>query len=143
MPKPRGLGFWMRVYVYSDHAGDSLTCRSRTGFCVFLNMAPIYWCSKKQASCETSTFGSEFLAMKHAMEYVSGLHYKLCMFGIPCDEPTYVYGDNKSVLANTSVPSLMLKKKSNSLAYHLCRKVVRKMNGVLHISIRIVTQLFF
>ena len=31
-------------------------------------------------------------------------------------------GDNKSVLSNISVPTSMLKKKSNSIAYHFVRK---------------------
>jgi hypothetical protein len=44
------------------------------------------------------------------------------MMGIPCDEPTYVYGDNQSVLANTMVPESQLKKKSNSIAYHFVRE---------------------
>ena len=67
MPKPmhRGRRFVMRAYVDSDHVGDSVTRRSCTGFCVFLNEAPIYWMSKKQTCCETSTFGSEFIAMTH------------------------------------------------------------------------------
>ena len=42
MPKPRGKGMDMRVYVDSDHAGDTVTLRSRTGFFIFLNGAPIY-----------------------------------------------------------------------------------------------------
>ncbi|KAL7548388.1 hypothetical protein ACHAWF_011678, partial [Thalassiosira exigua] len=87
MPEPLGRGFKMRVFVDSDHAGESLTRRSRTGFIVFLNNAPIYWLSKKQTSCETSTFGSEFNAMKQATEYARGLRYKLRMMGIPCNEP--------------------------------------------------------
>jgi hypothetical protein len=121
MPEPRGLGFKMVVNVDSDHAGESLTRRSRTGFAVFLNKAPIYWLSKKQLSCETSTFGSEFTAMKQAVEYVRGLRYKLRMLGIPCEEPAYVFGDNQSVLANTTAPHSQLKKKSNSIAYHFVR----------------------
>ncbi len=41
-PSPRGIGFTMRAFVDSDHAGDSrITRRSRTGFMVFLNKAPI------------------------------------------------------------------------------------------------------
>ena len=63
-PKPRGIGFTMRAFVDSDHAGDSVTSRSRTGFVIFLNSSPIYWYSKKQTSVETSTFGSEFIAIK-------------------------------------------------------------------------------
>ena len=102
MPTPLGKTMRMHVYVDSDHAGDSLTRRSRTGFVVFLNSAPIFWFSKRQTSCETSTFGSEFIAMKTACDYVRGLRYKLRMMGIRVDEPTYIYGDNQSVLANTS-----------------------------------------
>ena len=47
MPEPRGVEFTMRAFVDSDHAGDVSTSRSRTGFIIFLNSAPIYWFSKK------------------------------------------------------------------------------------------------
>ena len=50
------------------------------------------------------------------------LRYKLRMFGIPCEEPTFIYGDNQSVLANTMAPDSQLKKKSNSVAYHFVRE---------------------
>jgi len=122
MPKPCGPSMTMRVYLDADHAGDLLTRRSRTGFIVFLNGAPIYWTSKKQKSCETSTFGSEFVAMKQATEYIRGLRYKLRMRGITVDEPAYVFGDNQSVLANTTAPGSTLKKKSNAIAYHFVRE---------------------
>jgi hypothetical protein len=70
---PRGQGFTIRVYVGSNHAGDTVTRRSRTGFLVYLNCALIHWMSKKQTLFETSSFGSEFMAMKAATEYVWGL----------------------------------------------------------------------
>ena len=60
--------------------------------------------------------------MKQCTEYVRGLRYKLRMMGIPCGEPTYVSGDNQSVLANTTVPESTLKKKSQSIAYHFVRE---------------------
>ena len=63
-PETRGIAFTMRAFVNSDHAGDIITRQSWTGFLIFLNNAPIYWFSKKQGSCETSSFGSEFIAMK-------------------------------------------------------------------------------
>jgi hypothetical protein len=122
MPTPLGKSMTMRVYVDSDLAGCQLTRRSRTGFVVLLNNAPIYWFSKKQGSCETSTFGSEFCAMKQATEYVRGLRFKLRMMGIRVDEPAFVFGDNQSVLANTSNPASTLKKKSNAIAYHFVRE---------------------
>ena len=126
MPQPRGQGFTMSAYVDSDHAGDTMTRRSRTGFLVFLNCALIFWTSKKQTAIETSSFGSEFTAMKHCTEYVRGLRYKLRMMGISCSEPCFILGDNQSVLANTSVPHSVLKKKSNSIAYHFVREGVAR-----------------
>jgi hypothetical protein len=60
MPEPRGQGFVINVKVDADHASDTVTRRSRTGFFVYLNCAPVYWLSKKQTSCESSSFGSEF-----------------------------------------------------------------------------------
>ena len=122
MPEPKGVGFTMRAFVDSDHAGDISTRRSRTGFIIFLNSAPIYWFSKKQTCVETSSFGSEFIAMKQCCEYIRGLRYKLRMMGIPVDLPTYIFGDNQSVLANTSKPHSTLKKKSSSIAYHFVRE---------------------
>ena len=72
IPKPRGKGMDMRVYVDSDHTWDTVARRSSTGLMIFLNGAPIYWNSKNQTSCETSSFGSEFCAVKQAIEYVKG-----------------------------------------------------------------------
>ena len=68
MPEPRGQGFVIRAYVDADHASDSVTRQSRSGFIVYLNMAPVYWTSKKQTGVETSSFGSEFIAMKQCTE---------------------------------------------------------------------------
>ena len=60
--------------------------------------------------------------MKQCTEYIRGLRYKLRMMGIPVVETTFVYGDNKSVLCNTSIPDSTLKKKSQSIAYHFVRE---------------------
>ena len=68
--------------------------RSRTGFIVLLNNAPIYWFLKKQSGVETSSFGSEFIAMKTACEHVRGQRYKLRMMGITDTHPNFIYGDN-------------------------------------------------
>ena len=108
----------MIAFVDSDHAGDHITCRSRTRFLIKLKNSPIYWLSKKQSGIETSSFGSEFMALKHCCEYVRGLRYKLRMMEIQVDDPTYIFGDNKAVLVSLLVPVSVLKKKSNSIAYH-------------------------
>ena len=119
-----GKEFIIRAFVDADFAGDSLTRRSRTGFVVYLNGAPIFWFSKKQSSLETSSFGSEFVAMRQCCEYLRGLRYKLRMMGIPVQNPCFIYGDNQSVLWNTSVPDSMIKKKTASVSYHFVREGV-------------------
>jgi len=64
--------------------------------------------------------------MKSCCEYVRGLRYKLRMMGIPVEGPTYIFGDNQSVLSNTSKPHSSLKKKSSSIAFHFTREGVAK-----------------
>ena len=117
-PESRGAGFVMRLYVNADHACDCVTRRSRTGFLVYVQNTLVYTFSKKQPGVETSLFGSEFMTMKVATEYVHGLQYKLRMMGISIRGPCYVYGDNKAVLRNSALPDSQLKKKSNSIAFH-------------------------
>jgi hypothetical protein len=121
-PEARGLGFTIWSKVDSDHASDTVTRHSRTGFLVWINCALVYWMSKKQTSVESSSFGSEFIAMKQCCEYIRGLRYKLRMMGIPCEGPAYISGDNQSVLANTTIPDSVIKKKSQSIAYHFVRE---------------------
>ena len=123
-PEERGKGFVMRIYVDSDHAGTETTRRSRTGFLCLLNNAPIYWTSKRQNSIQTNSFGSEYTAMKECCEYSRGLRYKLRMMGITIIGPTYIYGDNQSVLVNSTIPTSVLRKKSSSIAYHFVREGV-------------------
>jgi hypothetical protein len=61
------------AFVDADHAGDRVTRRSRTGVLIYINCSPIMWFSKRQNSVETSTFGSEFVALKIATEMIQGL----------------------------------------------------------------------
>jgi hypothetical protein len=122
----------MNAFVDADHAGDRLTRRSHTGIIIFINKAPIIWFSKRQNTVETSTFGSEFVAMKICTEMIEGLRYKLRMFGIPIDGPTNVFCDNEAVVKNASVPESTLKKKHNAIAYHRVREAIAA--GTIRIS---------
>ena len=62
--------------------------------------------------------------MKTGVEALRGIRYKLRMMGVPLTGPTYVYGDNMSVIYNTSRPESTLKKKSNYICYHAVREAV-------------------
>jgi len=115
MPEALGLEVELTMFVDASHATYLITRQSRTGVPIYVNKAPIIWFSKKQNSIETSSFGSEFMALK------TGLIYKLQMMGVPVEGYCHTCVDNMSVVNNTSVPESVLKKKSNSIAYHYVR----------------------
>lgn len=123
-PKPRGKEIDMRLFVDSDHASDKKGRQSRTGFLIYLNLAPIVWFTKNRVMIETSVFGAEFVAMKTGIEAVCGLRYKLRMMGIALSRLILVFGNNMSVIYNTQSPESMLKKKSKSICYHAVRESV-------------------
>jgi hypothetical protein len=76
----------------------------------------------RSGTVESSTFGSEFIAMKIAIEQIEALRYKLRMMGIPVLGPANVYCDNESVFKNCAYPESSLKKKHNAIAYHKTRE---------------------
>jgi hypothetical protein len=123
-PITRGNSVQMNVFVDADHAANKITRRSQTGIIIYLNRAPITWYSKSQNTVESSTFGSEFVALRIAVEMIEALRYKLRMFGISIDGPTNVFCDNNSVVTNSTIPTSLLRKKHNSIAYHRVRESV-------------------
>jgi hypothetical protein len=112
---PRGKEVDLRLFVDSEHAGEQFTRHSRTGFVIYLNMAPIVWFSKIHPSVEPTVFGEEFVAMKNGIETCRGLRYKFRMMDVALSGPMYVYGDNMYVVHNIQRPESVLKKKSNSI----------------------------
>jgi hypothetical protein len=124
MPEPRGRSVTTTCFVDADHAGCRLTRRSHSGVLIFVNRAPIMWFSKRQATVESSTFGSESIAMRVAFDLIEGLRYKLRMMGVPVNDATHVYCDNESVVVSTTRPESTLKKKHNAINYHRCREAI-------------------
>jgi hypothetical protein len=103
---------------------DLTTGRSATGILHFLNQTPIEWFSKRQNTVETATFGSEFVAARQCTEQIYDLRYTLRMMGIPLDGTAYMFGDNQSVITQSTIPHSVLSKRHNALAYHRVREAV-------------------
>jgi hypothetical protein len=122
MPEPRGRSVTTTCYVDADHAGCLATRRSHTGIIIYVNNAPIIWFSKRQNTVESSTFGSEFIALRQAIDLVEGLRYKLRMMGVAIDGSTSVFCDNEAVVKSTTAPESTLKKKHNAICYHRARE---------------------
>ena len=58
---------------------------------IYMNNAPILWCSKRKNIVEASLFGIDFLALHIAVEMVENLRYKLRCFGVDVDGPAEVF----------------------------------------------------
>jgi hypothetical protein len=98
-------------FVDSDHAGCQLIRRSYTGILIFVDNVLKLWHSKRQNKAESSTFGSEFVALWAAVYMIEGSRYKLRMMGIPLDGKTSVFCDKEGVVKRTTAPESPLKKK--------------------------------
>ena len=85
---------------------------------MFINNTPMRWISKCQKTVETSTHGSELVATQIAIDLIIEMQHNLRSLGVPLDGPALLPGDNQSVVLNTTVPSSILKKKHNAVAYH-------------------------
>ena len=76
------------------------TGRSLTHCWHFVNHTPIDSYSKRQATVETVTYGSEFVASKTATEQIIDLRHTLRYLGVPIKTKSYshLFGDKRSVV---------------------------------------------
>ena len=67
--------------------------------CLYLvNGTPSHWHTKRQATVETATFGSDFVATRIATDQIIDLRYTLMYLGVTVRPKCYMFGDNKSVV---------------------------------------------
>ena len=65
---------------------------------------------------ETSTYGSELVATRVVVELAMEYQYLLRMLRVEqVDGPCMLFGDNNSIILNTTIPSSQLKKKHNDM----------------------------
>ena len=98
-----------------------------------LNNTPVMWISKRQKNVETSTYGSELVASIVGTKLILEVRFMLRSLGIDLDGPMLMLGDNMSVFLIKLVPSSVLRKKHNAIAYYRVResiadKVIRFSN---------------
>ena len=124
MPKPLGKPVVTTMFVDANLYHDYLTGRSCTGILHLVNQTPIEAFSKRQSVCMTATFGSEFVAAKMATEQIIDLRTTLRYMGVPVKGPSYMFGDNQSVVTNSTIPHSTLQKRWYALAYHRVREAV-------------------
>jgi len=97
---------------------------------------------------KTATYGSEFVAARIATDQIIDLRTSLRYLGVPLvkqsktflsddsrDTPSYLFGDNKSVITSATIPHSSLNKRHNALSYHKVREAVAaKILAFVHID---------
>jgi hypothetical protein len=101
-----------------------MTGRSVTGILHFLNKTTIDWYSKTQATYETATYGSAFVAARTFTEQVIDLRNTLYYLGVSIREKSYMFGDNKSVVDSSSLPYSKLNTHDTVFSFHRVREAI-------------------
>jgi hypothetical protein len=99
--------------------------RSFTGILHLVNKTPIEWYSKKQATVETATYGSEFVAARvcvECVEQIIDLRNTLQFLRVLVREKSYMFADNKSVVDSSMHLNAKLHKRHTMLSFHCVRE---------------------
>ena len=95
-----------------------------TGILHLVNKTPLDWYSKKQATVETATYGSEFVAARTCVEQIIDLRNTLRYLGVPIRSKSYMFGDNKSVVDSSMQINAKLHKRHTMLSFHRVREAI-------------------
>ena len=81
------------TYVDANLHHDQVTGKAVTACLHIVNATPSHWYTKRQATVETATYGSEFVAARIATDQIIDLRYTLMYLGVPVRSKSYMFGD--------------------------------------------------
>ena len=117
IPKPLGERVMTTTFLDANLLHDIVTGKSVRAVLHFVSTTPTDWFSKRQATVETATYVSEFVAGTAATELSMNLRNTLTYLGVPIMTKAYMFGDNKSVVTNSTIPQSILNK--GTISYHI------------------------
>jgi hypothetical protein len=79
---------------------------------------------EKQATVETATYDSEFVAACNCVEQIVDLHGTLRYLGVPIREKSFMFGDYKSVVDSSMQLHVKLHKRQTMLSFHRTREAI-------------------
>ena len=97
---------------------DLATGKAVTAVLHFLNQTPIDAYTKRQSTVETSTYGSEFVAARTAVDQIIDIRTTLQYRGVPIRDKSYMLGDNRSVVTSPTIPNSSISKRHYLASYH-------------------------
>jgi hypothetical protein len=110
------LDMTLSHYVDATLMHDIATVRSATGIIHPVDMTPIGWYFKEQATVKTATYRSEIVVARICVEPVIDLHNTLRFLNVSSYQgESYMFEDSKSVVDSSMHLNVML-------SFHLVRK---------------------
>jgi hypothetical protein len=123
-PEPLGKYITLSHYVDANLMHDITSGKSVTGILHLVNKTPIDWYSKKQATVETATYGSEFVEARVCVEQIIDLRTTLRYLGVPIRDKSNMFGDNKSVVDSSMQLHAKLHKQHTMLSFNRVREAI-------------------
>ena len=117
IPKPLGKHVQTTHYVDANLHHDLATGKAVTAVLHFLNQTPIDAYTKRQSTVETSTYGSEFVAARTAVDQIIDIRTTLRYPGVPIRDKSYMFGDDRSVVTSSTIS-----KRHHLASYHRVRE---------------------
>jgi len=103
---------------------DMISGKSVTGILHIINKTPMDWFCKKQATVESATYGTEFVAARTCVEQVIDIRTTLRYLGVRIRDKSYMFGDNKSVVDSSMQLNAKLHKRHCMLSFHRVREAI-------------------
>jgi hypothetical protein len=97
VPSALGEAVVLTTYVNATLYHDMITVCTVTGILHLVNQTPFEWFLKQQATIETATYGSEFVAAHIAVEQIIDVRITMRYLGVAVKGKTIMFGDNHSV----------------------------------------------
>jgi len=113
----------IKAFVDANHAGDTKTRRSTTGFVITIGDSPTSWCSKLQHCVSTSAAEAEYYSLsehsKHCMWYTNLLKELK-------SNDIEVNIDNKAAIYKCKKPIDLSKNKKYGHMIALCKRISKE-----------------
>ena len=103
MTEPLGRPVYVGYFADADNGINVITRHPHSGILLYINNALMKSFRKRQNAVDSSTFGSELIALRIARNMIAEIRIKLKLFGVPLGGPENVLCYNNGVVNNTSI----------------------------------------
>ncbi|GKD42727.1 ribonuclease H-like domain-containing protein [Tanacetum coccineum] len=127
----------LTAYIDVDWAGCPITCRSTSGYCVFLGDNLLSWSVKRQVTLSRSSVEAEYRGVANVVAETAWIRNLLCELHTLLFTATLVYYDNVSAVYMSANPVQLQRTKHIEIDIHFVHDFVAKGEvRVLHVPSR-------